>query len=185
MEKNKKIILVVAIGLLVAGLLIATMFIGGEEATGDLQGQYAADQIIANAQRESDAITESQMKVLEEINMETYLNYYNGPATLIVFVGRPTCPYCEITKPIISKIAKDYDLVIKYLNTDNFTDDDKAKFVQHNEMFNEGYGTPLILIIGNGEIKTSIEGLTDTEHFLQFFRSAGMIQVVPTGGENE
>ena len=57
--------------------------------------------------------------------------------------------------------------------------------VQHNEMFNEGYGTPLILIVGNGEIKTSLEGLTDTEHFLQFFVGAGMIQAQTSGGQNE
>ncbi len=185
MEKNKKIFLGIGIGLLVVGLLVATMFIGGEETSKVPEGQIDPNQIIANAERESKAITESQMVKLEEINIETYLNYYNGPATLIVFVGRPTCPYCEITQPIIRKIAKDYNLVIKYLNTDNLSDDDKAKFVQHNEMFSEGYGTPLILIIGNGEIKTSFEGLTDTEHFLQFFINAGMIQVEPTGGENE
>ena len=185
MEKKKNVLLGVGIGILVVGLLIATMFIGGEEGNEELQGQYDANQIIANAERESEAITADQMKELEEIDIDTYLNYYNGPATLIVFVGRPTCPYCEITKPIISKIAKDYNLVIKYLNTDNLSDDGKAKFVQHNEMFNEGYGTPLILIVGNGEIKTSLEGLTDTEHFLQFFVGAGMIQAQTSGGQNE
>lgn len=183
MEKSKKIFLGIGIGLLVVGLLVATMFISEKEP--NPSNEFDPNAIIANAQRESAAITESQMKKLEEIDMETYLNYYYGPATLIVFVGRPTCPYCEITKPIISKIAKDYDLVIKYLNTDNLSDDDKAKFVQHNEMFNEGYGTPLLLVIGNGEIKTYAEGLNDTVHFMQFFINAGMIQVEATGGKNE
>ena len=50
------------------------------------------------------------------------------------------------------KEPKSFDEQIDILKSRGvvITDNDKAKFVQHNEMFNEGYGTPLILIIGNG-----------------------------------
>ncbi|MBQ8534478.1 MAG: thioredoxin family protein [Bacilli bacterium] len=177
MEKNKKIFLGIGIGILVVGLLIATMFIGEKEETQTQTGtNIDAETIVANAQAESDSITESQMKELPTINVTTYLDYYNGSETRIVLVGRPTCPYSSIAEPIIKKIAKDYNLDISYLNTDEFSDDDKVSFVKHNEMFNEGYGTPLLLVVSNGNVEASLSGLTDTEHFIQFFKAYGLIQ---------
>ena len=74
MEKNKKIFLGIGIGLLEVGLLVATMFIGGEETSEVPEGQIDPNQIIANAERESKAITESQMVKFEEISIDTYLN---------------------------------------------------------------------------------------------------------------
>lgn len=176
MKKNKSIFLWIGIGVLIVGLLVATMFIDGGEETSQTQGQSDVNQIIANAERESKAITESQMKDLANINMTTYLDYYNGTESQIIFVGRPTCPYCEITQPLVRKIAKDYDLNISYLNTDEFTDEDKANFVRHNEQFSEGYGTPMILVVSNGEIKAMSEGLTDSEHLIEFFKTYNIIQ---------
>lgn len=177
MEKNKKIFLGIGIGILVLGLLIATMFIGGDEETSEVQGgQSAVEAIIAKAKSESNAITESQMKEFEYINTTTYLDYYNGSETRLVLVARPTCPYCEIAEPIIRKIAKDYDLNISYLNTDEFTDDDKLKFIKHNDIFNEGFGTPMLLVVSNGQLHNYNEGLSDTEHFLEFFKENNFIQ---------
>ena len=175
MDKDKNVLLGIGIGVLVIGLLIATMFIGSNNSTGSTMSEDP-NVIVANAERESKSITEDQMAELEKINMTKYMDYYNGNETKIIFIGRPTRPYCEMTQPIIRKIAKDHNLTISYLNTDEFSDDDNVKFVQHNEAFAEGYGTPMILLVSNGEIEVAIEGLTDTAHFEEFFRKAGFIK---------
>ncbi len=174
MENNKKLFLGIGIGVLVTLLLGATMFIGSNDDPGTSSTDPNA--IVANAQKESAEITKEQMKELEEINMTQYLDYYNGSELKVVLVARPTCSYCQVAEPIIRKIAKDYDLNIYYLNTDNFQDDDQAKFVNHNEMFNEGYGTPILLAVSNGEIVSNFEGLSDTSYYIQFFKSIGLIK---------
>ena len=173
MKKNKNIILYVVIGIVAVGLLIATMFIEEKE----VESVYSDDPnvIIANAERESANITDNEMKALINISIEEYLTLYAGSENSIVFVARPTCPYCEITEPIIRKISKDYNIKINYLNTDEFSEDDRASFVRHNEMFAEGYGTPMILIVSNNQIVTYFEGLTDTAHFVEFFKANNLI----------
>lgn len=175
MEKNKKIFLGIGIGVLVIGLLIATAFIGPKE---ELESVLSDDPnvIFENAERESASIKESQMKKFETINMSKYLEYYNDSKPRIVFVGRPTCPYSELSRPIIGKLAKDYNIEISYLNTDELTDSDKMDFMKHNELFNEGFGTPILLVVSEGEIKTYLEGSTDTAHFKEFFKSIGLIK---------
>ena len=173
MKKSQNIILYIIIGILAVGLLIATMFIGEKE----VESIYSDDPnvIIENAERESASITDDEMKALINISMDEYLTLYSGAENSIVFVARPTCPYCEITEPIIRKIAKDYNIKINYLNTDEFSEDDRANFVRHNEMFSEGYGTPMILVVSNNQIVTYFEGLTDTAHFIEFFKANNII----------
>ena len=173
MKKSQNIILYIIIGILAVGLLIATMFIGEKE----VESIYSDDPnvIIENAERESASITDDEMKALINISMDEYLTLYAGSENSIVFVARPTCPYCEITEPIIRKIAKDYNIKINYLNTDEFSEDDRANFVRHNEMFSEGYGTPVILVVSNNQIVTYFEGLTDTAHFIEFFKANNII----------
>ena len=47
MEKNKSIFLWIGIGVLIVGLLVATMFIDGGEESSQTQGQLDVNQIIA------------------------------------------------------------------------------------------------------------------------------------------
>lgn len=174
MENKKKIIISIVIGILVIGLFVSTMFIGEKE----YQSITSEDPsiIMQNAENESQSISNREMKELKEINVTTYLEYYKSSDTNIVFLGRPTCPYCEIAKPIISKLAKDYKFDVSYLNTDNFSEDDNVHFVSHNELFSDGYSTPMILIVSNNQIVYYFEGLTDTAHYIDFFKSIGLIK---------
>ena len=48
MKKNKTIFLWIGIGVLIVGLLVATMFIDGGEETSQTQGQSDANLIISN-----------------------------------------------------------------------------------------------------------------------------------------
>ena len=173
MENKNKLIIPVLIGIVVVGLFILTMFIGEK----DYQSISSEDPsvIIKNAENESASISEREMKELESISVTKYLEFYKSSNQTIIFLGRPTCPYCEIAKPIIGKIAKEYKLNIYYLNTDEFSNDDNVEFVRHNELFSEGYSTPMLLIISNNEIVTYHEGLTDTEHYLRFFETNKLI----------
>ena len=173
MENKKNIVISIVIGIIVVGLFISTMFIGEKEY--ESISSEDPNVIVKNAENESLRISNREMKELKEISMTEYLDYYNAKDLSIVFLGRPTCPFCEISKPIVGKIAKDEDLTIYYLNTDNFSDDDKVQFIRHNELFSEGYSTPMLLVISNGKINFYQEGLTDTEHYIRFFESNGLI----------
>lgn len=174
MEKNKKIILYVGIGILALVLVIATMFIGDKSGTSSNLSNDP-NVIIANAERESKSVLADEMKEFTTINVDKYLEYYKSPEKSIVLVARPTCGYCQIAEPIIKKIAKDYDLTINYLNTDAFSGDDTSNFVNHNEFFKEGFGTPLLLIVSNNQIVSSIDGLTDTAHYIDFLKTNRLI----------
>ncbi len=98
-----------------------------------------------------------------------------GQASL-VWVARPTCGYCQLATPVVQKIIKDYSIYISSLNTDNFSEEDTNLFVNSDERFKEGFGTPMLLLVGDGKILDMIDGATDTAHYLDFLKTYKFIE---------
>lgn len=132
--------------------------------------------IIANAEKESANVKDEEKKDFININVNQYLEYYQGSEKRIILLARPTCHYCQIAEPIIQKVAKDYNLDINYLNTDEFTEEDQQAFVNSDERFSSGFGTPFMMIVQNGGIIDSVDGLTDYAHYVYLFRKNSIIK---------
>ena len=178
MDKDKKVGIAIVISL-VAILLIACCFIG-KKGSSNINSSFAnqsndADEILNNAQDESSVITDDDKKDFESIDINQYLEFYKGNENKVIFIGRPTCSYCQIADPIVRKINKDYDLNIYYLNTDEFSGDDEATFVKSDEFLENGYGTPMLFIVSNNEIVDKVDGLTDTAHYIEFLTTNKII----------
>ncbi len=169
------------IGLIVGTLLVLCVIIASftiKPKTNGNSENLSNDMnvIIANAEKESASVTEEEKKEFININVEQYLEYYNGSEKKIVLLARPTCHYCQIAEPIIQKVAKEYDLDIYYLNTDEFTEDDQQTFVNSDEKFKTGFGTPFLMILKDGGITDSVDGLTDYAHYVYLFRKNSIIK---------
>lgn len=172
---KKKIGIIIGIILLIV-LFIISIFISPKESESSNTQDDDIEAIINNAEKESASVKEDEMKEFIDINMDTYLDYYNGNEQKIVLIARPTCHYCQIAEPIIHNVAYQYDLDIHYLNTDNFSEDDQSKLINSDEFFSEGFGTPLLLSVSEGSIKSKVDGLTDYEHYIEFFKENGYIE---------
>lgn len=173
---KNKILIIIGVVLAVV-LIVISSLIGTDNKTSSTSDKATEDglTIVTNAQKESDAVKEDEKKEFTQINVDKYLEYYAGEENKIILVARPTCHYCQIAEPILQNLAFKYDLEINYLNTDEFSDDDQTNFVNSDETFKDGFGTPFLLIVSNNKIVESISGLTDTAHYTSFFKTNGFI----------
>lgn len=169
---NNKVMIIVTVVILVA-LICACIFIGGKDnnsssSTKELSNDV--ETIMANLQVESEAVTEDQKGDFgANINVGEYIELLNKAGEYsLVWVARPTCGYCQLTSPVVQKLIKDYGIYISYLNTDEFSDEDNQTFINSDEEFSEGYGTPMLLLVGDGKILDRIDGATDTAHYKEF-----------------
>ena len=138
--------------------------------------ETSADVIIQNAQNESAAISEDEMKDFTETSVDNYLNLYNATdKKRLVLVASPSCGYCQIAEPIIQNIAYKYNIKIYYLDSSAFSSEDQTKFIESDEAFASGFGTPMLLLVSDGKIHDSVDGLTDTEGYMEFFTNNGYI----------
>lgn len=173
--KNNKILVI--LGIVLAVILIIICSIVGTDSNNTKTDKVMEDgqTIVTNAQKESEAVKDEEKKEFTQINVDKYLEYYAGEENKIILVARPTCHYCQIAEPILQNISFKYNIEINYLNTDEFSDDDQTKFINSDDTFKDGFGTPFLLIVSNNKIVSSVNGLTDEDHYISFFKTNGFI----------
>lgn len=180
-KKSEKLKLLKTIGIIAAIVMVIVLsFVIGNKDDGfdDLVISDDVETIIANAESESASVKESEMKEPTQINLAKYLEYKVGSEPTIILLARPDCHYCQIAEPIIYNIAYKYDLDINYLNTNDFAKDTGAisTFMNSDEAFQEGFGTPYLFIVKDGSIIDAVDGLTDRAHYVEFFKLNGYIE---------
>lgn len=173
--KNNKILVI--LGIVLAAILIIICSMVGTDSNNTKTDKVVEDgqTIVTNAQKESEAVKDDEKKEFTQINVDKYLEYYAGEENKIILVARPTCHYCQIAEPILQNISFKYNIEINYLNTDEFSDDDQTKFINSDDTFKDGFGTPFLLIVSNNKIVSSVNGLTDEDHYISFFKTNGFI----------
>ena len=115
---------------------------------------------------------------LNEIDIDEYLDLLKGDEASIIYVARPTCHYCQEMEPIVKNIVYEYGIEVNYLNTDELDDEGQADFIESNDYFDEegGYGTPMLIVVKDDEFVDVLEGLTDKDTAVNFFKDNGLIE---------
>ena len=171
---NRKIWLII-VSILLIVLLLLSALVGTKEKE-DQTLSNDPEVVYANAQKESASVDSKEQKEFIGIDINQYLEMYNGTDKKIVLIARPTCHYCEIAEPILKNIAYLNNLDINYLNTDELTEEDSNTLTTSNEYFESGLGTPTLLIVGNSTIIDHVDGLTDKAHYIDFFKKNEFIK---------
>lgn len=117
-----------------------------------------------------------------DITIDEYLELMKSETKKIVYVSRPTCPFCIKQSPVLKRVASKYELEIHYLNTEGFFDDelrqyteDGLKFISSSDVYAEGYGTPNTIIVQNGKIIDGVYQYTEASELEDLFERNGFI----------
>lgn len=188
-DRNKKIVtgIVIAVGVILVCALCYFASSAVSAKAGDnysesdtnsnnsaTSGSSASD-MTSRAQQESANVPDDEQKDFNDIDIDEYLDLYDGSEDSIVLFSRPTCGYCQIAEPILHHIAYQYKLTINHVNTDEMSSSDETKLVESDDYFSDGFGTPLLVVVSNGEIVDMVSGLVDTENYVKFFTKHGFI----------
>lgn len=173
MSKSEKYGLIGILVLLVVAIVVSGIISvknDSEELSND------GDEIYNNAQAESSSVKEDEKGDFIQIDINQYLEMYNGSEKQIILIARPTCHYCQIAEPILQNLVYEYKLNINYLNTDNLEADDQQTLLNSDEYFSNGLGTPTLVVVGEGKVHDAVDGLTDKAHYKEFFKKNGYIK---------
>lgn len=160
----KKVLSVVGIVLLVALVIGAA---------------YGVSNVKKDDKSSNNNASENETLALEdagfnEINVDEYINLLNGSEKSIILVARPTCYYCELFTPILKEAMEDLGLIVNYINTEKFSQDDWNTFNSSiNYLSETEWGTPLTLIVQNGDSVAENNGYTELDDIKDFFKKNG------------
>lgn len=82
--------------------------------------------------------------------------------THVVFVGRPTCIYCNYLTQTMVPVLEQLGTSLKYVNTDALNDTDRSNFIKHYAI----HSVPQVLIIKDGKIMDSIDYVIEDHAFV-------------------
>ena len=141
-DRNKKIVtgIVIAVGVILVCALCYFASSAVSAKAGDnysesdtnsnnsaTSGSSASD-MTSRAQQESAKVPDDEKKDFNDIDIDEYLDLYDGSKNSIVLFSRPTCGYCQIAEPILHHIAYQYKLTINHVNTDEMSSSDDLPF---------------------------------------------------------
>lgn len=123
----------------------------------------------------SDDVITLETAGFNELSLSEYLELIKEDEKNIILVARPTCAYCEEFSPILKQAMDDMDLTINYVDTDKFSNDDWDTFYASLSYLNENeWGTPLTLIVQNGEVVDANNGYVELDDIKTFFTDNGL-----------
>ncbi|OON97613.1 MAG: hypothetical protein ATN36_02755 [Epulopiscium sp. Nele67-Bin005] len=114
----------------------------------------------------------SNFKSVTTTELQNILDNISLTEDSIIYIGRPTCPACEIAKPKLEELIDTYKIPAYYYNTDVARDDDEATMT---ELLNslEITSVPTIIslkgnvvydILNGDDIDTQLENFLDNNY---------------------
>lgn len=100
--------------------------------------------------------------------------------TIVVWLGLPTCGYCQAYAPLLAEVAEDFGITARYIDVSTMTDAEfdalfkikgKGNYVNFANSFT---GTPFTMIIKDNKIIGGINGYTESQYIEQAFKEAGL-----------
>lgn len=176
--EKKKLIQIIAIVVVVFLVCIISFAVSNLNSEGykDNNMDTSGDDILKIATKEAGEISNDERTKPNEVSIDEYLELFKSENRKLVLLSKETCSYCQIATPILENIIYKHNVDINYLNVGNLSGEDTQKLISSSDYFSEGYGTPLIFIVQNGEIVDKIDGLVTKESYMEFFKQYGFME---------
>ena len=113
------------------------------------------------------------------IGFNEYKDLVSKDDTTVIVIGQTTCSHCIAVKPVLSRVAGNYNITINYLNLTELSSDEQNELIEN--LKNLGYedaenlGTPLTIIVKNKQIEGTIEGENPPSYFTRQFKKYSVI----------
>lgn len=108
---------------------------------------------------------------LKEISYSEYKKLIDSKETFILEVMREDCSACKSFKPNLEEVIDKYNIEVKYINTDNLSEDELDEFGIS--------GTPTLIFYNDGVEETTasrLVGSVSQEKIISKFKANGFIK---------
>ena len=106
-----------------------------------------------------------------EMTYSEYAEKLNVEEPFVVVIKRDGCGYCEMYDPIVTEVADEYGLPIRYINMSNLTEEEYNKLGKSNSYLRkEQWGTPTTLFMYGEHVVDPIGGYVEKDTLVEFVK---------------
>lgn len=91
----------------------------------------------------------------------------------LIYIGRPTCGYCNLLNPSILDMKERYNFDYVYVNTDELSSKYLNKILSDLDI--TSLGTPYLAVVSNGEVVARQTEYKDYDETFKFLQTNGII----------
>lgn len=107
--------------------------------------------------------------------LENFYNAFNGSEQKLVMIGRDNCGWCQLFKPTLDFMSESFDFDYIYVNTNELTSSGLSKLLKSINVSRDEFGTPLTVLVKDGEVIDSLNGFTDENDVLDFLKEYNIV----------
>ena len=153
-----------------------TLYVKGGSVVDSISG-YADETVLFDFLKNYKLVSADSKLPLNYIDYNGYKGVAKSTENKILVLGQTTCQYCIKSKLILNKIVDNYGILINYLDITNLTSEEREKLPKYISYLSDNeWGTPLTLIVKNGEVIDSANGMLDYDSFVKLFKDNGFIK---------
>ena len=117
---------------------------------------------------------------LVSITYDDYLELLNGDVPSVIFLGHPTCTWCQKYTPVIKSASSTYHTMVYYLNTDTLGEQEYYGVIASSKSLSEegGIATPTTLVVANGKEIDYISGYVETDTVVDLFKRNNLMDFI-------
>lgn len=108
--------------------------------------------------------------------VKAFIDVLNSSSKRLVYIGRPTCTYCQKFSPILEEVSKEYNIDYYYVNTDEIASEELAAILEKLGKTSSKFGTPYLAVVQNGEKTGEQPGYIEKEDLIEFFKKNGLVE---------
>lgn len=108
--------------------------------------------------------------------LKDFYSAFKGEESKLVMIGRDDCGWCQLFHPSLEFMSEKYGFEYLYVNTNKLTSSVFNKFLKDISVDSKTFGTPLTVVVKNGEIVDSLNGFTDEKDLLTFLQDNGFVK---------
>ena len=102
--------------------------------------------------------------------LDDFYSAFNGSENKLVMIGRDNCSWCQLFKPVLDSMHEEYGFDYLYINTNELTSGVFNKLLKTIGVDENNFGTPLTIVVKDGEVVDSINGYVDDQELFSFLK---------------
>lgn len=144
------------------------------------QSGYANESDLFMVLQESGIIAQDEINpyVARDDNevVKDFINTLNSPTKKLVYIGRPTCTYCQKFSPILEGVSTEYSIDYYYINTDEINSNELSAILYKLGIKSSTFGTPYLAVVQNGDKIGENFGYIEKDKLVEFIKENGLVE---------
>ena len=143
----------------------------------DIINGYVDERALLEIFQNHELVSKDETVALNYLDFSSLKKTIKSKEKSVIVVGQKYCSYCIRFKPVLMKIADEKDVKIYYMNYDEIEEQTELKeYLEQFEAFQGDWGTPLTIVVQNGEVVNTYSGYAEESTYLQFLQANELLK---------